>query len=108
LIPFLEHDDAVRALMGTNMQRQAVSLIRPEAPIVGTGVEARAAQDSGQVVVAKEDGVVTLVDGRRVELTNKDGVTTNYELRKFSRSNTSTSMNQHPIVNKGHRKTGFL
>ncbi|MBT4349619.1 DNA-directed RNA polymerase subunit beta [bacterium] len=103
LIPFLEHDDAVRALMGTNMQRQAVSLIRPEAPIVGTGIEARAAQDSGQVVVAKEDGKVSYVDGSRVELTDKDGVTTNYDLQKFSRSNTSTSMNQHPIVDKGDK-----
>ncbi len=103
LIPFLEHDDAVRALMGTNMQRQAVSLIRPQAPVVGTGIEARAAQDSGQVVVSKEDGEVTYVDGRRVEVTNKDGVITSYDLRKFSRSNTSTSMNQHPIVNKGDK-----
>ena len=103
LIPFLEHDDAVRALMGTNMQRQAVSLIRPHAPIVGTGIEARAAQDSGQVVVAKEDGVVSYVDGRRIELTNKDGVVTTYNLQKFARSNTSTSMNQHPIVDKGQK-----
>ncbi|MBP9802034.1 DNA-directed RNA polymerase subunit beta [Patescibacteria group bacterium] len=103
LIPFLEHDDAVRALMGTNMQRQAVSLIRPQAPIVGTGIEARAAQDSGQVVVSKEDGEVTYVDGRKVEVTNKDGVIAGYDLRKFSRSNTSTSMNQHPIVNKGDK-----
>ncbi len=103
LIPFLEHDDAVRALMGTNMQRQAVSLIRPQAPIVGTGIEARAAQDSGQVVVSKEDGEVTYVDGRKVEVTNKDGVVAAYDLRKFSRSNTSTSMNQHPIVNKGDK-----
>jgi DNA-directed RNA polymerase subunit beta len=103
LIPFLEHDDAVRALMGTNMQRQAVSLIRPQAPIVGTGIEARAAQDSGQVVVSKEDGEVTYVDGRKVEVTNKDGVIASYDLRKFSRSNTSTSMNQHPIVNKGDK-----
>lgn len=103
LIPFLEHDDAVRALMGTNMQRQAVSLIRPQAPIVGTGIEARAAQDSGQVVVAKEDGEVTYVDGNKVEVTNKDGVAINYNLQKFARSNTSTSMNQHPIVDKGDK-----
>ena len=103
LIPFLEHDDAVRALMGTNMQRQAVSLIRPQAPIVGTGIEARAAQDSGQVVVAKEDGEVTYVDGHKVEVTNKDGVAFSYNLQKFARSNTSTSMNQHPIVDKGDK-----
>jgi DNA-directed RNA polymerase subunit beta len=103
LIPFLEHDDAVRALMGTNMQRQAVSLIRPQAPIVGTGVEARAAQDSGQVVVAKEDGEISYVDGHRVEVTNKDGVAATYTLQKFARSNTSTSMNQHPIVDKGDK-----
>ncbi|MFA5127071.1 MAG: DNA-directed RNA polymerase subunit beta [Patescibacteria group bacterium] len=103
LIPFLEHDDAVRALMGTNMQRQAVSLIKPEAPLVGTGVEAKAAIDSGQVVVAKEDGEITYVDSRRIEVTNKDSVSTAYYLNKFARSNTSTSMNQHPIVNKGDK-----
>ena len=103
LIPFLEHDDAVRALMGTNMQRQAISVIRPEAPIVGTGIEAKAAMDSGQVVVAKEEGVVTVVDSRRIEISNKKGVSTIYNLNKFARSNTSTSMNQHPIVNKGDK-----
>ncbi len=103
LIPFLEHDDAVRALMGTNMQRQAVSLMRPQAPIVGTGIEARAAQDSGQVIVAKEEGEVTYVDGRRVEVTNKNGEVMAYHLQKFIRSNTSTSMNQHPIVDKGQK-----
>ena len=103
LIPFLEHDDAVRALMGTNMQRQAVSVIRPQAPIVGTGVESKAAMDSGQVVVAKEDGEVTAVDSVRIEVTNKAGVVAVYNLNKFSRSNTSTSMNQHPIVSKGDK-----
>ena len=107
LIPFLENDDATRALMGTNMQRQAVSLVKPEAPIVGTGVEAKAAIDSGQVVVSKEDGEITMVDGRNIEVTNKDGVSSVYHLNKFSRSNTSTSMNQHPIVDKGeHIKKG--
>ncbi len=107
LIPFLENDDATRALMGTNMQRQAVSLIKPEAPIIGTGVEAKAAIDSGQVVVSKEDGEITAVDGRRIEVTNKDKVSAIYHLNKFARSNTSTSMNQHPIVNKGeHVKKG--
>lgn len=103
MIPFLEHDDAVRALMGTNMQRQAVSVIRPQAPIVGTGIEAKAAIDSGQVVVAREDGEVTHVDSRRIEVTNKKKETTVYHLNKFSRSNTSTSMNQHPIVDKGEK-----
>ncbi len=107
LIPFLENDDATRALMGTNMQRQAVSLVKPESPVVGTGVEAKAAIDSGQVVVSKEDGEITMVDGRNIEVTNKDGVATVYHLNKFSRSNTSTSMNQHPIVDKGdHIKKG--
>lgn len=101
LIPFLEHDDAVRALMGTNMQRQAVSVIRPQAPLVGTGVEAKAAIDSGQVVVAKEEGTVTRVDSRQIEVVNKNGVAATYNLNKFARSNTSTSMNQHPIVSKG-------
>ncbi|MBT6691726.1 DNA-directed RNA polymerase subunit beta [Candidatus Parcubacteria bacterium] len=103
LIPFLEHDDAVRALMGTNMQRQAVSLIRPQAPIVGTGVEAKAAIDSGQALIVKEAGEITRVDSRVIEVTNKDKVTTTYNLNKFARSNTSTSMNQHPIVDKGQK-----
>ena len=103
MIPFLEHDDAVRALMGTNMQRQAVSVIRPQAPIVGTGIEAKAAIDSGQVVVAKEDGEVTYVDSRRIEVTNKKKETIIYHLNKFARSNTSTSMNQHPIVDKDEK-----
>ncbi|MBT4850258.1 DNA-directed RNA polymerase subunit beta, partial [Candidatus Parcubacteria bacterium] len=103
MIPFLEHDDAVRALMGTNMQRQAVSVIRPQAPIVGTGIEAKAAMDSGQVVLAKEAGEVTRVDSRRIDLTDKNGVVATYNLNKFARSNTSTSMNQHPIVDKGQK-----
>ena len=100
LIPFLEHDDAVRALMGTNMQRQSVSVIRPQAPIVGTGVESKAAADSGQVILAKEDGVVTMVDSNTIEVTSKKGSVETYRLNKFSRSNTSTSMNQHTIVDK--------
>jgi len=103
LIPFLEHDDAVRALMGTNMQRQAVSVIKPQSPVVGTGAEAKAAIDSGQVVVAKQDGEVTRVDSRRIDITDKNDVVSTYNLNKFSRSNTSTSMNQHPIVNKGDK-----
>ncbi len=100
LIPFLEHDDAVRALMGTNMQRQAVSCVRPQSPIVGTGVEARAAKDSGQVVVSQEAGEIVTVQSDKIEIKGKSGVKT-YPLSKFMRSNAFTSMNQKPIVNKG-------
>ncbi|MFA6042838.1 MAG: DNA-directed RNA polymerase subunit beta [Patescibacteria group bacterium] len=103
LIPFVEHDDAARALMGTNMQRQSVSLVKPSAPFVGTGVEARAAQDSGQVVLAKQAGVVTAVDANHVEVLEDDGTLRSYRLGKFVRSNASTSMNQKPIVDK-HQK----
>jgi len=101
LIPFLEHDDAVRALMGSNMQRQAVSLIHPEAPIIGTGVERHAAEDSGQVVRAKQDGKVKLVQSDQIIIQGKDGAEYCYNLSKFARSNASTCMNQHPIVDKG-------
>ncbi|MFA6588209.1 MAG: DNA-directed RNA polymerase subunit beta [Patescibacteria group bacterium] len=103
LIPFVEHDDAARALMGTNMQRQAVSLVKPESPIVGTGVEGRAAQDSGQVILAKQSGVVTSVDADHVEILEDDGNLKNYRLGKFVRSNASTCMNQKPVVEK-HQK----
>ena len=103
LIPFLESDDAVRALMGTNMQRQAVSLINPEAPVVGTGVEARAARDSGQMVIAEEDGEVVYLDGAKVIVKNKKGEEKIYQLTKFQRSNASTCINQRPIVNKGDK-----
>ncbi|MEK7583604.1 MAG: DNA-directed RNA polymerase subunit beta [Patescibacteria group bacterium] len=100
LIPFLEHDDAVRALMGTNMQRQAVSVVKPEAPIVGTGIEARAAQDSGQVVTAPEDGEITSVQSNMIQM--KSGSKTHtFNLMKFERSNAFTSMNQRPIVARG-------
>jgi DNA-directed RNA polymerase subunit beta len=102
LIPFLEHDDATRALMGTNMQRQAVPTIKPEAPIVGTGVEHRAAVDSGHVIVSSEAGEVTAVDGKRIEVTSKQGPK-GYELIKFLRSNNSTSLNQHPVVELGQK-----
>jgi len=90
LIPFLENDDAVRALMGTNMQRQAVSLVTPETPIIGTGVEYRAAKDSGQVIVASTDGEVTKVQGNQIIVTDKDGEVKTYHLGKFMRSNAST------------------
>ena len=101
LIPFLEHDDANRALMGSNMQRQAVSCIKPEAPIVGTGVEGKAAYDSGQVLIAEADGVVSSVTSERVVINEKTGKKKDYPLLKFIRSNTSTSINQHPVVKKG-------
>ena len=102
LIPFLEHDDAVRALMGTNMQRQAIAVINPQAPIVGTGVEHRAAMDSGQVVLSEEDGIVTGVQSDKVIIKHKTEIK-EYNLGKFVRSNASTSMNQKPIVSKGDK-----
>ncbi|MDD3284882.1 MAG: DNA-directed RNA polymerase subunit beta [Patescibacteria group bacterium] len=103
LIPFLEHDDAVRALMGSNMQRQAVSLVKPEAPIVGTGIEARAAEDSGQITRARNDGEVVLVQSNKIIIKEKDNKDRGYDLYKFIRSNASTCMNQHPIVSKGEK-----
>ncbi|MFA7286400.1 MAG: DNA-directed RNA polymerase subunit beta [Patescibacteria group bacterium] len=103
LIPFLEHDDAIRALMGTNMQRQAVSLVNPAAPIVGTGVEARAARDSGHVVIADEEGEIVEIDGRHIVLLAKSGKRYVYELTKFVRSNASTCLNQRPIVSLGEK-----
>ena len=100
LIPFLEHDDAVRALMGTNMQRQAIAVVRPESPIVGTGVEYRAAMDSGQVLLAEDSGEVIGVQSDKITIKHKKA-TREYRLGKFVRSNASTSMNQKPIVNRG-------
>jgi DNA-directed RNA polymerase subunit beta len=104
LIPFLEHDDANRALMGSNMQRQAVPLLNPDVPIVATGMEKQAAIDSGQVIVAEEDGDVVSVTGREIMLQTKKGRKT-YTLRKFNRSNQSTCIDQRPIVSKGQRVT---
>ncbi len=101
LIPFLEHDDANRALMGSNMQRQAVPLLRPEAPLVSTGMERRVARDSGPVLMATEDGIVTSVGGTQVVVTNSQGQEHAYALRKFVRSNQSTCISQRPIVSKG-------
>ncbi len=98
LIPFLEHDDANRALMGSNMQRQAVPLLEPEAPIVGTGMERRAALDSGQVVIARDAGVVTSVTADRVLVEEDSGELRTYPLQKFVRSNQGTCINQRPIV----------
>lgn len=103
LIPFLEHDDAVRALMGTNMQRQAVPCIRPQAPVVGTGVEAKSAQDSGQVVLSQVAGEVTAVQADKVEVKDDKGKVHVHRLGKFVRSNASTCMNQKPIIEKGAR-----
>ncbi len=103
LIPFLEHDDANRALMGSNMQRQAVPLLEPEAPIVGTGMERRAALDSGQVVVAREAGVVTSVTAERILVEEDAGELATYPLQKFVRSNQGTCINQRPIVEVGQR-----
>lgn len=103
LIPFLEHDDANRALMGSNMQRQAVPLLKPDAPLVGTGLEARAARDSGAVIIALEDGVVEYVDGLRIEISAKDNRMDRkvYLLKKFLRSNSGTCINQQPLCNVG-------
>ncbi len=101
LIPFLEHDDANRALMGSNMQRQAVPLVQPEIPLVATGMEWQAAVDSGQVVVAEEDGEVISVNGKQVEVQTTAGKKKIYKLRKYNRSNQSTCIDQRPIVRKG-------
>ncbi len=103
MIPFVEHDDGHRALMGTNMQRQAVPCIKPDAPIVGTGVERRAAIDSGHTIIAPDDGVVVSVSGKHVELQTQDGHLRRYELTKFLRTNSSTCLNQRPVVQKGQK-----
>lgn len=103
MIPFLENDDANRALMGANMQRQAVPLIKTESPIVGTGMEYKAAIDSGVVVLAKEDGVVEKVSAREIVIRTDSGKMETYHLIKFMRSNQGTCINQRPIVYKGER-----
>ena len=101
LIPFLEHDDANRALMGSNMQRQAVPLLKPDRPLVGTGMEERVAKDSGQVVISDVDGVITSVTGDCIVVTDNEGVNHPFSLRNFVRSNQGTCVNQIPIVNRG-------
>ncbi len=103
LIPFLEHDDANRALMGSNMQRQAVPLLKTEAPIVGTGLEARAARDSGAVMIAEEPGVVDYVDGTKIVIASKKNLMDKktYDLKKFMRSNSGTAINQKPLCDVG-------
>jgi len=103
MIPFLEHDDANRALMGANMQRQAVPLVRSEAPLVGTGMELRAAIDAGDVVVADKGGVIEEVSADYVTVMADDGTRHSYQLRKFARSNHGTCANQRPIVDAGDR-----
>ncbi|MDO7867725.1 DNA-directed RNA polymerase subunit beta [Nocardioides jiangxiensis] len=103
LIPFLEHDDANRALMGANMQRQAVPLIKSDSPIVGTGMEFRAAVDAGDVVVASKAGVVKDVSADLVEVMNDDGTYSSYRMAKFKRSNQGTCINQRPLVSEGDR-----
>ena len=107
LIPFLEHDDANRALMGSNMQRQAVPLLRPQVPVVGTGIEDQVARDSGQVALAQADGVVTSVTGegprQEIVITDAAGVQHPHDLVKFSRTNQGTCFDQRPLVRKGDR-----
>ncbi|MEG0476136.1 MAG: DNA-directed RNA polymerase subunit beta [Raoultibacter sp.] len=101
LIPFLEHDDANRALMGSNMQRQAVPLLRPNAPLVGTGIEHRIAVDSGEILVAQNSGMVDYVDGQTIIVLNDDGEYDEYLVPKFQRSNQSGCINHKPLVRKG-------
>ncbi len=103
LIPFIEHNDGQRALMGTNMQRQAVPLITAESPIVGTGMEERAARDSGHCLVSEDEGEVVAIDASSITVRNKKGEDKTYETTKFLRSNASTCINQRPIVNVGDK-----
>ncbi len=103
LIPFLEHDDASRALMGSNMQRQAISCIVSQSPVIGTGTEGAAALYSGQVIAAQKPGKIVEVDSAHIQILFDDGEVKNYPLLKFARSNASTCMNQKPVVNQGQR-----
>ena len=103
LIPFLEHDDANRALMGANMQRQAVPLLRSQAPYVGTGMEFRAATDTGDVLIARSSGTVERVVAEKITVRREDGETDEYRLRKFARSNQGTCVNQRPLVKEGEK-----
>jgi DNA-directed RNA polymerase subunit beta len=102
LIPFLEHDDANRALMGANMQRQAVPVLRPEAPFIGTGVEAVCARDAGELVIAEDDGTISEVTGSSISVEYKNSPRpVTYRLSKFRRSNQGTCINQKPLVTAG-------
>ena len=103
MIPFLEHDDANRALMGANMQRQAVPLLRSEAPFVGTGMELRAAYDAGDMIIAPKAGVVEYVSADYITVMDDDGIRDTFMLRKFERTNQGTSYNQKPLVDEGDR-----
>ena len=103
LIPFLEHDDANRALMGANMQRQAVPLVRPEAPYVGTGIEGKAARDAADMIIAKEDGTLTDIAGNSITVDYKSSGSTTYKLMKFERSNQDTCINQKALLQVGGR-----
>ncbi len=103
LIPFLEHDDANRALMGSNMQSQAVPLLRADAPFVGTGVEERVSRDSGTVVLAQESGTVSYIDARKVVIKNAKGIEREQAMMRFQRSNQNTNLDHRPIVNKGDK-----
>jgi len=103
LIPFLEHNDGDRALMGTNMQRQAVALVKAEAPLVGTGVEFEAAKNSGQIIISENNGVVTYSAADEIRVSEKDGKLRKYQLAKFKRSNQDTCINQRPIVKVGQK-----
>jgi len=103
LIPFLQNDDANRALMGSNMQRQAVPLVKTEPPLVGTGMEKNVARDAGEVILAPEDGVITEVDGTHIRMRTKSGKPLTFELRKFERGNQYTCYHQTPIVKKGQK-----
>ncbi len=105
LIPFLEHDDANRALMGTNMQRQAVPVIKTEMPLVMTGMEKKVAYDSGTIILSEEDGIVEKVDAKKISIKNNSGLTKDYYLKKFHRSNQGTCINQRPIVKEGQKVT---
>src|SRR5690606_16465734 len=103
LIPFLEHDDNTRASMGSNMQRQAVSLISPEAPIVGTGMEELGAKSSGQVILAEEDGTISYVDAEQIVALYKNGKKVTYKLYNYERSNQGTCIHQRARVAKGQK-----
>jgi DNA-directed RNA polymerase subunit beta len=103
LIPFLEHDDANRALMGANMQKQAVPLVRAEAPYVGTGIEAKAARDAAEMILAEDDGTVIELDGDKIVVEYKDGRKRHHRLLKFERSNQDTCINQKPLVREGDK-----
>ncbi len=103
MIPFLENDDANRALMGANMQRQAVPLLNPQVPVVGTGMEYKAAHDSGMVVLSKRDGVAKKVTADEIVIEGDDGVTDRFKLIKYKRSNQNTCINQRPLITAGQR-----